>query len=634
MDDRRGPVTRHGHIRASIIATSLLLLLTAVLNVAPLQSSAAGLIVETYPTDKVSIMEGETVIFTIVLSEEIDASDAIVQWYVNGNPVTSDGLAFSFETDYNDADLYSITVFVVYNATTESHDWELTVQEKKERFEVIDVDPDGEISMDEGDVQFFLVYVRNPAEDNLTFRWYVDDQYQLGNNFSSFRYDPGMDDGGDHRIRVTIVSIDHKEERSWKVVVEETLEVQPIGNISIKEGGSTAFRVLSPELLDSEVLWYLDGAVGSVASGRTFVYEPDMATAGKHTLVVNTTKGHSHQWAVSIENVNRPPTVTMGKVVRATVHEPADFKGQATDPDNDIVLYEWDFDGDGTFEYSSERDGITTHAYGTTGTFMATFRVTDAYGEMAVTTSQYVVSEAYSISGWHIASMLMGVLILLVLVWVVMDRAKERRAARAKELERMADLPMDKGPDAEAEVFEDIEEEEVEEEATFDMVPYTMKMADRDMEAEGDAGDTEIHVKDRDAVTPPSDEEEEEEAETPADQAETEREELERLLSSLGTKAQEKADLKSKKASAEVGAEDTDTEIGPVMAPSKGQKRKGRKGPRRPKDTEDKAGTSKGAESDIEAEDEPDDLDRVMRSLVEKGLAEKTTEPKKVKRKR
>ena len=54
------------------------------------------------------------------------------------------------------------------------------------------------------------------------------------------------------------------------------------------------------------------------------------------------------------------------------------FTGTATDPDNDIVLYEWDFEGDGTYEWSSATSGSTSHTYNTAGTHVASFRVTDA----------------------------------------------------------------------------------------------------------------------------------------------------------------------------------------------------------------------------------------------------------------
>jgi len=56
------------------------------------------------------------------------------------------------------------------------------------------------------------------------------------------------------------------------------------------------------------------------------------------------------------------------------------FTGTATDPDNAIVLYEWDFEGDGTYDWSSATSGTTSHTYTSAGTHEARFRATDATG--------------------------------------------------------------------------------------------------------------------------------------------------------------------------------------------------------------------------------------------------------------
>ena len=56
------------------------------------------------------------------------------------------------------------------------------------------------------------------------------------------------------------------------------------------------------------------------------------------------------------------------------------FYGTATDPDNDVVLYEWDFENDGTYDWSSATSGNTSHTYNAAGTHVASLRVTDSTG--------------------------------------------------------------------------------------------------------------------------------------------------------------------------------------------------------------------------------------------------------------
>jgi hypothetical protein len=52
------------------------------------------------------------------------------------------------------------------------------------------------------------------------------------------------------------------------------------------------------------------------------------------------------------------------------------FAGSALD-DGEITLYEWDFDNDGTYDYSSPTSGQASHTYATAGEKIAAFRVTD-----------------------------------------------------------------------------------------------------------------------------------------------------------------------------------------------------------------------------------------------------------------
>ena len=56
------------------------------------------------------------------------------------------------------------------------------------------------------------------------------------------------------------------------------------------------------------------------------------------------------------------------------------FNGTATDEDGFIVLYEWDFDGDGVYEWSSSDNGQTTKIYNSVNLYKAVLKVTDNDG--------------------------------------------------------------------------------------------------------------------------------------------------------------------------------------------------------------------------------------------------------------
>ena len=72
------------------------------------------------------------------------------------------------------------------------------------------------------------------------------------------------------------------------------------------------------------------------------------------------------------------------------------FSGAATDEDGTITKYEWDFDGDGVYEWSSTENGLDTHIYNSEGTYTANLRVTDSDGFTATDSRIITVKAADS----------------------------------------------------------------------------------------------------------------------------------------------------------------------------------------------------------------------------------------------
>ncbi len=103
---------------------------------------------------------------------------------------------------------------------------------------------------------------------------------------------------------------------------------------------------------------------------------------------------------------SKAPTVTTSLSSRhAAVSETVTFTGTGSDPDGSIVLYEWDFDGDGTFDYTSETTGVTTHGYDSTGIYNPVFRVRDNEWLTATDYSQVIrVGSLEAIAGVDVSS--------------------------------------------------------------------------------------------------------------------------------------------------------------------------------------------------------------------------------------
>jgi PKD repeat protein len=80
-----------------------------------------------------------------------------------------------------------------------------------------------------------------------------------------------------------------------------------------------------------------------------------------------------------VEVIKIPPVADAGLDQTVAVGDVL-LKGTGSDPDGSIILYEWDFDGDGTFDWSSSNTGIVKNIYTDEGLFNAKFKVTDDSG--------------------------------------------------------------------------------------------------------------------------------------------------------------------------------------------------------------------------------------------------------------
>lgn len=73
------------------------------------------------------------------------------------------------------------------------------------------------------------------------------------------------------------------------------------------------------------------------------------------------------------------------------------FNGSATD-DGTIVLWEWDFEGDGTFDLSSATSPVTSYTYTNAGIFAVALRVTDDSGLASTDNVEVVVNLTATLS--------------------------------------------------------------------------------------------------------------------------------------------------------------------------------------------------------------------------------------------
>ncbi len=96
---------------------------------------------------------------------------------------------------------------------------------------------------------------------------------------------------------------------------------------------------------------------------------------------------------VDYAEANFNPVADAGSDISIREGETAELRGSGSDQDGYIVLYEWDFEGDGRYDWSSETSGHTSHRYSAAGNYQATLRVTDDDGATDTDASFVVVAE-------------------------------------------------------------------------------------------------------------------------------------------------------------------------------------------------------------------------------------------------
>lgn len=87
--------------------------------------------------------------------------------------------------------------------------------------------------------------------------------------------------------------------------------------------------------------------------------------------------------------VNRPPKAVAGEDIISRKKKKVKLNGIGEDPDENIIKYEWDFNGDGTYEWSSKDTGFTEYSF--MEYTSAVFRVTDKEGISATDTVTIVI---------------------------------------------------------------------------------------------------------------------------------------------------------------------------------------------------------------------------------------------------
>lgn len=98
-------------------------------------------------------------------------------------------------------------------------------------------------------------------------------------------------------------------------------------------------------------------------------------------FLVTTDDGNTNRDSATVTVTNKPPRAKACENIVTSKKRKVKLSGTGEDDDGTIVRYEWDFDGNGTADWTSEETGNTVHAFTTYTT--ALFKVVDSDGASA-----------------------------------------------------------------------------------------------------------------------------------------------------------------------------------------------------------------------------------------------------------
>ena len=142
----------------------------------------------------------------------------------------------------------------------------------------------------------------------------------------------------------------------------------------------------------SAYLWEssIDGELSNVSQFNT-----TNLSFGRHIIYFSVvdSEGYNSSKITTPLWIYAKPIALAGVNISGTPGVPIQFTGAGTDEDGTIINYQWDFDGDGIFEWASGENGLDIYIYNNPGNYNASFKVTDNDGFSSVDSISITITE-------------------------------------------------------------------------------------------------------------------------------------------------------------------------------------------------------------------------------------------------
>ena len=283
---------------------------------------------------------------------------------IDKNPVTGDLTSALTELTSPKPGSYNTTIPILVSSESAGrlklYDLKLTMRPPYHRPSIISFFPAAETVVKEGTTLELGINATDWYDSPLSYKWFYDGEEVadiIGDRLS-IPYE--FKDAGSYTARVEVSNTNETVQQSWKITVQnvnrppEMTGFAPDGDQEMSEGSSLAFsiNVSDPDEDPIGYLWTVDGVVQGSSSGSSFTYRTDYASAGDHMIKVTAVDPGSlttsHEWAVQVKNVDRPPLMTDWEPKDdPTLIENQEqlFTATASDEDGQALAICWTLDG-------------------------------------------------------------------------------------------------------------------------------------------------------------------------------------------------------------------------------------------------------------------------------------------------
>ncbi|MEW5759144.1 MAG: PKD domain-containing protein [Candidatus Thermoplasmatota archaeon] len=220
-----------------------------------------------------------------------------------------------------------------------------------------------------------------------SYSWSFGDGYYSDLKEVEHRYSkPG-------KYTVLLTVKDNRGGKNTTFVIIEVLNRAPVPIMNELKGYYTMdileFNASSSYDPDGEITsyeWNFGDFPSPYAYGKVVEHKYRKPGIYNVSLVVIDDKDERAKTTMNVTILNRKPIAYAGKDITAYPNEIIQFNGSGEDLDGIISMYEWDFDGDGKYDWKSRTTGYTTHFYTTPGNYTAMLKVTDDFGDSGTAT--------------------------------------------------------------------------------------------------------------------------------------------------------------------------------------------------------------------------------------------------------